>query len=265
MSKRKKTSGLRVNGPQDMGRSGRRLSLQGNFAKKTPAAQNPTKRQNVKRGSIEEKRRNASETFGAMLLSEWDYEAGMAELVYSHAPLASARGLVRRNVVSYSPVGERQMYDIEVAHPKHNFLLPNGIITSNSQTLLHFYPIDRRRLYNANKIAHKHRVLGAHNYGDISNELNTSGMLGDITVTPDEIASLMSAASTVSADSASSISEEQSVKVSVSRFAAPDEASPETQVEKAQLIGNLKEAMVDLSSYELKILQLKGVSLENLQ
>lgn len=25
------------------------------------------------------------------------------------------------------------MYDLEVAHPKHNFLLPNGIVTSNSQ------------------------------------------------------------------------------------------------------------------------------------
>ena len=24
------------------------------------------------------------------------------------------------------------MYDLEVAHPKHNFLLPNGIVTSNS-------------------------------------------------------------------------------------------------------------------------------------
>jgi DNA-directed RNA polymerase specialized sigma subunit len=138
-------------------------------------------------------------------------------------------------------------------------------IFSYSQTLLHFYPIDRRRLYNANKIAHKHRVLGAHNFEDISNELNNTGMLGDITVTPDEIASLMSAASTVSADSSSSVSEEQSVKVSVSRFAAPEDVSPETQVEKAQLIDNLKDAMGGLSSYELKILQLKGVSLENLQ
>jgi hypothetical protein len=41
--------------------------------------------------------------------------------------------------------------------------------------------------------------------------------------------------------------------------------SPETQVEKAELYGNLKDAMGGLTSYELKILQLKGVSIENLQ
>ena len=265
MRNRKKASGLRVTKSQGMDRSGRKLPFQRGFSKETAPVKNPTKRRNVKQRSLKTGRRDVDTSFGTMFLSQWDYEAGMVELAYADAPLASTGNLVCRRVVSYRPVGERQMYDIEVAHAKHNFLLPNGSVTSNSQTLLHFYPIDRRRLYNANKIAHKHRVLGAHNYNDISNELNTSGMLGDISVTPDEIASLMSAASTVSADSSSSISEEQSVKVSVSRFAAPEDVSPETQVEKAELYGNLRNAMGDLSSYELKILQLKGVSLENLQ
>jgi len=43
--------------------------------------------------------------------------------------------LVRRKIISARPVGPRRMFDLEVAHPSHNFQLSNGVITSNSHAI----------------------------------------------------------------------------------------------------------------------------------
>ncbi len=59
----------------------------------------------------------------------------METIIYADAPLSRTRSLVSRKIVRVSPVGKRQMYDIEVSNPKHNFCLPNGIITSNSHSV----------------------------------------------------------------------------------------------------------------------------------
>lgn len=59
----------------------------------------------------------------------------LAGVAYSDAPLADSGRLLRRRVVRVRPVGPRRMYDLEVSHPKHNFLLPNGVVTSNSHSL----------------------------------------------------------------------------------------------------------------------------------
>jgi len=58
-------------------------------------------------------------------------QARTHEMAYSDAPLSSTGSLVSRRVVSYRSVGPRRMYDLGVSHPKHNFLLPNGVVTSN--------------------------------------------------------------------------------------------------------------------------------------
>ncbi|GAC1661916.1 MAG: hypothetical protein NVS9B9_23600 [Ktedonobacteraceae bacterium] len=59
----------------------------------------------------------------------------VADMAYSDAPLSSTRGLVCRKIVRVTPVGVRRMYDLEVSHSKHNFQLPNGVITSNSHAI----------------------------------------------------------------------------------------------------------------------------------
>jgi hypothetical protein len=78
----------------------------------------------------------------------------MDNVAYSDAPLSSTGGLVPRRIVRVSPVGPRRMYDLEVSHPKHNFCLPNGVVTSNSHAvayshigyacawLRHHYPLE---------------------------------------------------------------------------------------------------------------------------
>jgi Phosphatidylinositol 3- and 4-kinase len=62
----------------------------------------------------------------------WKNEGRVASMAYSDAPLSSTGDLVLRKIVRIRSVGPRHMYDLEVAHPKHNFLLLNGVVTSNS-------------------------------------------------------------------------------------------------------------------------------------
>lgn len=51
---------------------------------------------------------------------------------HGHAGISDARSLVSRKIVRVVPVGERRMYDLEVGISTHNFLLANGVVTSNS-------------------------------------------------------------------------------------------------------------------------------------
>lgn len=52
-----------------------------------------------------------------------------------HAPIADTRRMVRRRVVRVLPVGPRRMYDLEVSAATHNYILPGGIVTSNSHSV----------------------------------------------------------------------------------------------------------------------------------
>lgn len=65
----------------------------------------------------------------------WKDGRRLAGLAYSDAPLASTGSLVLRRIVRIRAVGLVEMCDLEVSHPKHNFLLPNGIVTSNSHSV----------------------------------------------------------------------------------------------------------------------------------
>jgi DNA polymerase III alpha subunit len=58
----------------------------------------------------------------------------MAGIAYSDAPVSKTRSMVLRKIVRIRYMGPKQMYDLEVSHPKHNFLLPNGVVTSNSHS-----------------------------------------------------------------------------------------------------------------------------------
>lgn len=49
-----------------------------------------------------------------------------------HAGISDAGSLVSRQIIRIVPVGERRMYDLEVGISTHNFLLANGVVTSNS-------------------------------------------------------------------------------------------------------------------------------------
>ena len=128
-----KASGLRIR--KRLGRGGWLLALfyaQGYRKRARKASLCPKQGRYAEEGGPEE--RGMPDTAGyELFLEERQASACVGTLAYSHAPLSSTGSLVRRKVLRVSYLGTRRMYDLEVSHPKHNFLLPNGIVTSNSQ------------------------------------------------------------------------------------------------------------------------------------
>jgi DNA polymerase III alpha subunit len=63
----------------------------------------------------------------------------MANTNEQYAEISDTRNLVSRKIVRVVSVGERRMYDLEVACSTHNFLLANNIVTSNSHSCCYAY------------------------------------------------------------------------------------------------------------------------------
>lgn len=66
-------------------------------------------------------------------------ENGLVDYVPIYASISNTRNLVPRKIVRIMSVGKRQCYDLEVANPTHNFILPSGIVTSNSHAVAYTY------------------------------------------------------------------------------------------------------------------------------
>lgn len=136
-----KTSGFCKSRSQDLGRGGRDLPLFWNSQRKKRnhgriSPLRSTSRRHSQTRMLETPRRNSTKTFNGMFpVIRWGDKEWMAGASYSDAPLASTGNLVLRKIIRVSPVGTRKMYDIEVAHLKHNFLLENGVVTSNSHAI----------------------------------------------------------------------------------------------------------------------------------
>jgi RNA polymerase sigma factor (sigma-70 family) len=133
-----------------------------------------------------------------------------------------------------------------------------NFIEQYSETLVHFYPVDKRKIYRANKLVHKY---GENiDFDKLADEIN-DGVEQEHKTTPTEIASLMAAASTVSADAAPpdlGDSDEQ-LESQVDRFAADRSLQPDYQVENAEAMTSLKWAIGHLTVLERKLLYMKGV------
>ncbi len=74
------------------------------------------------------------------------------------------------------------------------------LIESSSETLLHFYPSDKRKIYRANK-AQKGQVREEVNFTKLSENVNCSGPKLPSPTTPAEIQQLVAASGTLSMDS----------------------------------------------------------------
>jgi DNA-directed RNA polymerase specialized sigma subunit len=137
--------------------------------------------------------------------------------------------------------------------------LLGDLISNYSSTLLHFYPSDSRKLYRANKFKSRH-LHGDYAIEDLVEEVSKA--IGNET-NQDEILGLMAASSIVSADSQMSTegSEETSIVDSVSRYAAPEEARPDLQVENDEANRLMHNAMGNLTLIDKKLLRLKGIEI----
>jgi len=140
----------RLGKQKNMDRSGRPVSFLGNKKQKIQKAsqlfKHTKKRQNVKRGSIEEKRYLINKIRFQVFQSFWKNERRLVEDFSGHASIKKTGRLLFRRILRVMPVGKRQCYDLEVSCSTHNFILPTGIITSNSHAYAYTY-ISARQLF----------------------------------------------------------------------------------------------------------------------
>lgn len=133
-----------------------------------------------------------------------------------------------------------------------------NFIEGYSETTIHFYPVDKRKIYRANKLVHKY---GENiDFDKLTNEIN-EGVEPEHKTTPTEIASLMAAASTISADAVpQDVSDEGEMEPrQIERFAADKASQPDTLVENAEAAISMNWAIGHLTVFEQKFLKLKGI------
>lgn len=134
--------------------------------------------------------------------------------------------------------------------------MTGNFIESYSETLVHFYPVDKRKLYRANKLLG--RQADSLDLDSLSKKVN-EGVEPTAKTTPGELAGLLAAQSYVSTDQTMQEGDE-SVKVA-DRFAAPPDCQPDVICEKMDAYRSLNEAISTLTLLEQKLLKLRGVSL----
>src|ERR1700690_114305 len=144
-------------------------------------------------------------------------------------------------------------------------VMGGSMISAYNETALHFYPQDRRKLYRANKIIGKKGSLI--DFQEIADAVNIDpiDMIGkDFIKNPtnaEEIAEILAAASTVSADSLNDKYDSNfDVRPEpITRFAAPDSCRHDVQMQDRNDTMVLARAMEGLSIFEKKLLRLRGI------
>jgi hypothetical protein len=148
--------------------------------------------------------------------------------------------------------------------------MTGNFIEEYSETLIHFYPVDKRKIYRANKLVGGH--TGGVDFDKLADQVNVGIKKGkdgeeeEVVVDEQhktngpEIADLMAAASCVSADS--SLPTDPDAPEPITRFAAPESTRPDVMVEKSDAMSLMVSAEKQLSIFERKLLRLKGVRLD---
>jgi RNA polymerase sigma factor (sigma-70 family) len=131
-----------------------------------------------------------------------------------------------------------------------------NFIEQYSETLVHFYPGDKRKIYRANKML-KHFPDGV-DFDQLAAAVNKEADTGQ-TTTPAEIADLLAAASCVSTDSSAPNDPEESEVLDT--YVADVSAQPDYQYEQYQMRQVLSAALEQLTPMERKLLKMKGISL----
>jgi len=177
-----------------------------------------------------------------------------SHLSYMDLLQIAAEGLMAAiNKYSLSPEGFTRVFRaVVIGRMTGNF------IDEYSDTVLHFYPSDKRKIYRANKAIGRFKGESV-DYEKLATEVNRDVAVSH-TTSPNEIAELMSAASTVSADSRAAAGEEIYGSL-IDNFAAASTCQPDLQVEQAQAVSVTRQAIKKLTLFERKFLRLKGVVL----
>jgi RNA polymerase sigma factor (sigma-70 family) len=133
--------------------------------------------------------------------------------------------------------------------------MTGNFIEAYSETEIHFYPVDKRKLYRANKLLGRNSE--AADLESLAVKVN-DGVETTGKTNAEELAGLLAAQSCVSTDVQVQEGDEK-VRIE-ERFQAPSEAQPDTICEDMDSMRTMAEAIAQLSLLEQKLLRLRGVS-----
>jgi DNA-directed RNA polymerase specialized sigma subunit len=137
-----------------------------------------------------------------------------------------------------------------------------NLIEAYSETYLHFYPGDKRRIYRAHKAIGKLRDGGPIDYGHVVSEVNKDDFKDQVEV--GELVNLLSAASVVSANALplhEDTDDSEAPVNPIDRYPTAASAQSDVLYEEAQATNAVKGAIVGLTLFDQKLLRLKGVEL----
>ncbi len=158
----------------------------------------------------------------------------------------------------FCPPNERGMTDSESLDVYRSFravaigIMRRDRVNDYSQTLIHYYPGDRQKIYWANKALR--RYVDGIDYEEISKDINQRlGSTGSTNA--EEVADLLATASTVSADYAADPDGETVIESAI----GSDDLRPDVRAERSNLLSTLGSAIQQLSLAEIKLLKMKGI------
>lgn len=131
-----------------------------------------------------------------------------------------------------------------------------NMIEASSETMLHFYPSDKRELYKANQLKHRNKLESV---DDIAEEMNKE-RAGKEKITPGRLYNILKGASHVSMDYHPTDENNESLDlVSVHSRIADENADQAKDLEMQDTLSKIKEAFVKyLTIVQRKIFALKG-------
>lgn len=129
-------------------------------------------------------------------------------------------------------------------------------IEQYSETVLHFYPVDRKKIYRANKLI---RQFGDNvDFVKLAEMVNQGIEHASQRTSPEEIANLMASASCISGDTAA----DATMETTLERFSDDEEERYDQGIENTQAMVVMKSSIGELPLFQKKILRMKGIAYE---
>jgi DNA-directed RNA polymerase specialized sigma subunit len=195
------------------------------------------------------------------------------EIIELNMPLAISRAKIFKNKTPESHLEYMDLVQISMEgliNAVDKFVLPytpvfrsviigrcvGDLILSYSETLLHFYPSDKRKIYRANKVK---RDKNDTDYEKLADTVN-GGVRLESPTSPSEIQQLTTAASAISLNSTISTPDSTRETSLMDELQSDESNRPDVIVERENLIHSLSSAIDELSIFEQKVIRLMGIT-----
>lgn len=133
-------------------------------------------------------------------------------------------------------------------------------IEQYSETVLHFYPTEKKIIYRANKVLREMSRNGEVDYSKLTELVNQGIEQESQKTTPEKLAKLLAGASCVSGDSIANEDDDNGLSTLDKQVAAEPETT-ESSVEDLDTLAVMRSTYSKLDLIERKILRMKGVEL----